>query len=102
MNLIDQKEDRRRKTDYRDSAASSRGSREAGSGLSARMARSFAAHLRYEVAEVKKPSMSRRIPRGYRPINGGRSWITARPPALRASAVRIQARKVRSLANENR
>ena len=33
------------------------------------------------------------------PWNGGSSWITASPAATRASAVRIQARNVRSLAN---
>jgi hypothetical protein len=33
------------------------------------------------------------------PWNGGSSWMTASPAAIRASAVRIQARNVRSLAN---
>jgi hypothetical protein len=78
------------------------GNRDGGSGLSRRIARSLNAHRRYAVADVRKLSTSSMIPSTSEPENSSRIVNAPSPPAISASAVRIQAKRVRSLARLNR
>lgn len=74
-------------------------------GCRCRMASSLVTHRRNAAAASTVPSPTSETPITSRPhgtARRGRNWVAARPPATNASAVRIHARKVRSLANENR
>ena len=82
------------------------GKRDGGSGSPSRMARSLRAQWstrphRHHGAEQDqaRPPWPRAGPAG---AARGRNAATASPPPTSASPVRIQARKVRSLASENR
>ena len=72
-----------------------------GSGRRWRIARSLAVHCRKLVMATSAPRAMRGMPRILRPLatwNWGSSWVAATPVAIRARAVRFQARNVRSLA----
>src|SRR6266542_618861 len=82
------------------------GRREWGSGCPRCSARWFRPHSTQPTTDRRAPrtisgTPSARRPHGT-PGNGGSSWATASPATTRASAVRLQARKVRSLAKVNR
>src|SRR6185312_12181078 len=87
-------------------AASSRGMTDRGSGWPCRIARWLRTHSPYAATATTAPNTisgtpSTRRPQGT-PGNGGSSWTTPRPDTTSASAVRLQARNVRSLAKVNR
>ena len=71
-----------------------------GSGCLWRMARWLAIHSRYAVTATTAPNTMSGTPSMCRPHgtpgNGGSSWTTPSPATTSASAVRLQARKVRS------
>ena len=81
-----------------------RGDMEAGSGSPHRRARSVAAQLNQARTGTARPSASKRIDAAsLRPgCEGKANASSATPPTMRASATRIQARKVHSLASVNR
>jgi len=70
------------------------------------MARWLLAHSIYAVTATMAPNTMSGTPSKCRPAgtpgNGGSSWTIPSPATTRASAVRLQARKVRSFANVNR
>src|SRR5579872_101252 len=70
------------------------------------MARWLLVHSRYAVTATTAPNTISGRPSTCRPHgtpgNGGSNWTMPSPATTRASAVRLQARKVRSLANVNR
>src|SRR6476659_7588882 len=87
-------------------AASSRGMTDRGSGWPCRIARWLRTHSPYAATATTAPNTisgtpSTRRPQGT-PGNGGSSWTTPRPDTTSASAVRLQARNVRSFAKVNR
>src|SRR5690348_1964914 len=87
-------------------AASSRGMTDRGSGWPCRIARWLRTHSPYAATATMAPNTisgkpSTRRPHGT-PGNGGSNWTTPRPATTSASAVRLQARNVRSLAKVNR
>jgi hypothetical protein len=78
------------------------GRRDVGSGSFSRIERSLSAQRRYALAAVTKLSASSRMPNVSPTATSSSRLTAASPPAASASAVRIQARNVRSLASVNR
>ena len=86
-------------------AASSRGMTDRGSGWPCRSARWLLTHSLYAATATTAPNTISGTPSTCRPHGtpgkGGSSWTTPRPATTSASAVRLQARNVRSLAKVN-
>src|SRR5215813_11088944 len=86
-------------------AASSRGMTDRGSGRPCRIARWLRTHSPYAATATTAPNTISGTPRTRRPHgtpgNGGSNWTTPSPATTSASAVRLQARNVRSLAKVN-
>src|SRR5690242_4571710 len=86
-------------------AASSCGMIERGSGWPCRSARWLLTHSLYAATATTAPNTISGTPSTCRPHGtpgkGGSNWTTPRPATTSASAVRLQARNVRSLANVN-
>ena len=86
-------------------SASTAGNRDRGSGWPRRIARSHRAQWSTARSATAAPSSSSATAIASRTCgqrSGGTKAATASPPPIRARPVRIQARKVRSLASENR
>ena len=80
---------------------STSGIHDRGKGSPRRIARWLARHCRKLSAATTAPKAMSGSPRSRRPHSTwsfGRSWVAATPVAIRARAVRFQARNVRSLA----
>src|SRR2546429_3652322 len=86
-------------------AASSCGMTDRGSGWPCRSARWLLTHSLYAATATTAPNTISGTPSTCRPHGtpgkGGSSWTTPRPATTSASAVRLQARNVRSLAKVN-
>jgi hypothetical protein len=86
-------------------AARMKGIGERGRGSPRRIAFSFDLQCQRLAAATNAPRITRGKPRSLRPPatwKVGSSWVAAIPVAIKARAVRFQARNVRSLAKENR